>query len=161
VKDNNKGIQTFRTLDAVGVVVLIGIVATIVGAVLSETFRDDRPARAHSAAKTLAHQIMVQRQMAMASVSKEDRSPASISPDPSSMLTEGQIGKDPWGRPYHYFVKANADGSKSTIFVWSDGPNGKPESTGVVQAASDSTRQENFHFQGDDLGHVQNSSDRI
>jgi hypothetical protein len=155
--------RQFGTLDAVSVLALVAIVASVSGAILSEMLRDERPMRARSTAEALAHQLVSPPAPSILEASqigkseKGDRSPASVSPAMTSTLREGDIGKDPWGRPFHYWVRP---GAQRLVIVWSDGPNGVPESGQALKLAAETASQEkvsqtDLRFQGDDLGYIE------
>ena len=138
--------QTFRTVDLLGLIAMVGVVGTIFGAVLAQTFQDDRPIRARILAEAMARQIQQSQENAPVHV-EGDRSPASESP------AVGTIGHDPWGRPFHYFVQKPESGSNSTrIFVWSDGPNGLSDTEPPALEAK--MLGSVFQPQGDDIVHV-------
>lgn len=67
------------------------------------------------------------------------RSIASEQPVDQLARTDGQIGQDPWGRPYHFAILASGDKSSRRVAVWSEGENGKSESS-------------KSSFEGDDIG---------
>ncbi len=130
-------------------VVLCGTVSSVVGASIAGFTHDTRPSRARNAAEALALQIRVQHESAVATISPAtagDRGPASVEVPP---LTDGQMGKDPWGRPFHYSVLGSVSASQPVIAVWSEGPNGKVESD---VAEFDEKAPMKFHFKGDDIG---------
>ena len=84
------------------------------------------------------------------SSSGTDRAPASVG-ESIPPLTDGQIGRDPWGHEFHYSILGNPSDPHPTIVVWSDGPNGKLESNiGEI----DERHPKGFHFKGDDIGYV-------
>jgi hypothetical protein len=141
--------QRFGTLDLIMLVVLCGTVSTVVGASIAGFTKDNRSSNARRTANHLALQIRIQHEAALATISPHaagDRSPASVEVPP---LTEGQIGKDPWGKPYHYSVLGSPTEAKPVIAVWSEGPNGKLESD---VSEFDEKAPTKFHFRGDDIG---------
>jgi hypothetical protein len=142
--------QHFGTVDLVVTILLMGTVSSIAGALLAESLQDDRPARARASAQAMALQLQGQQDLALKSAQAETRSPASENSAP--ILTEGRMGRDPWGRPYHYSVRQSTHGPRRLIYVWSEGPNGKSESEAAIEA-----EETPFHFKGDDNGYVQKS----
>lgn len=84
-----------------------------------------------------------------------DRSPASVQP----FLTDGLLGRDPWGRPYHYFVRPGSIQGQASIVVWSEGPDrvaqSNPES--LIDARSAKLESSTL-FQGDDIGYLHQST---
>lgn len=150
---NHQKNQPFGTLDLIMLVVLCGTVSSVVGASVAGLLHDDRPARARAAAESLADQIRAQHDQAVASfraAAAGDRAPASVG-DSVPPLTDGQMGKDPWGRPYFYTVLGNPTNANSTIVVWSEGPNGKLESK-IDELTEQNVHD--FHFKGDDVGFI-------
>lgn len=142
--------QRFGTLDLIMLVVLCGTVSSVVGASIAGFLHDTRPARTRATAETLVGQIRQQRDASYHSQAGSERSPASVS-DVVPPLTEGQIGRDSWGRPFHYSVLGHPHEAHPMIAVWSDGPNGKPESN-ISELEEVGTKA--FHFKGDDLGFI-------
>jgi hypothetical protein len=148
--------QHFGTLDLIMLVVLCGTVSSVVGASVAGLLHDDRPTRARTTAESMAYQIRQQHDAALASLqgtSQPGRSPASVSDAAVPPLTDGQMGKDPWGHPYFYTVLGKPTDPNSTIVVWSEGPDGKLESK------IDELNEQNvghFHFRGDDVGFISN-----
>jgi hypothetical protein len=139
--------QTFRTTDLFVLIVLVGGVASIFGAILAETFHDNRPVKALADAESWARQIQT-RQMHQSG----GRGPASVSETAPVFSEEGNTGRDPWGRPFHYLVRATNVQGHWRVYVWSDGSNGKSETdphefTQLAQAT--------FKAGGDDIAHVE------
>lgn len=141
--------QHFGTLDLIMLVVLCGTVSSVVGASVAGLLHDDRPSRARASAESLAYQIHQQHDSALPAPSAGGRAPASVEDVPP--LTDGQIGKDPWGQPFNYTVLGNPTAPNSTVVVWSSGPNGKLESKidEIGRSGSGTT-----HFRGDDIGFI-------
>jgi hypothetical protein len=143
--------QHFGTLDLIMLIVLCGTVSSVIGASVAGLLHDNRPGRARSSAEALALQIRQQRETSNQSLFlSSSRSPASAEPSVPP-LTDGQIGKDPWGKPYFYSVLGVPNEPNPTIVVWSEGPNARMESD--LGRLSDK-HPEDFHFQGDDVGYV-------
>lgn len=147
--------QHFGTLDLIMLVVLCGTVSSVIGASVAGLLHDNRPGRAKSSAEALALQIRQQREHSnQAFVLSSSRSPASASEHMVPPLTDGQIGKDPWGRPYFYSVLGEPTDQSPTIVVWSEGPDGRMETD--ISELSDKN-PEAFRFKGDDVGFVSKS----
>jgi hypothetical protein len=148
--------QHFRTLDLVILVALCGMVSSIAGALLAQSFQDTRDSRALAGAEAWALQIKAQHMTALSSSgmtsSGGGRAPASVG-SPPPFLTDGKIGRDPWGHPYHYVVRQGVAQNKDAIFVWSDGPDGVSQTKG--EELSELALKSLHPFHGDDLGHVQ------
>lgn len=141
--------QRFGTLDLIMLVVLCGTVSSVVGASIAGFTKDTRPSRARSTAETYALQLRAQHETAVAALPAPEagtRGPASVEVPP---LTDGQIGRDPWGRPYHYSVLGSPTDPRPVIAVWSEGPNMKLDSD---IAEFDEANPAKFHFKGDDVG---------
>jgi hypothetical protein len=64
---------------------------------------------------------------------------------------EGTLGKDPWGRSYHYLFVHNHSGMPTHVVVWSDGPDGISQ-TSVRAQVSQNSFTTSISFQGDDVG---------
>ena len=132
--------QSFSTMDLFVLVGLVGGIGSVFGVVLAQAFQDTRPARAQVTAENLARQIEA-RQVLNEKQSHNSRTPASVNEKggvvPPS-LTDGRLGRDPWGNAFHYAVR------NSKVFVWSDGPNGRVESK----------LAESLILGGDDVGHT-------
>lgn len=146
--------QHFGTLDLIMLVVLCGTVSSVVGASVAGLLHDNRPGRARTTAESLALQIRGQREHSNQTLFlSSSRSPASASPSETVVppLTDGQIGKDPWGKPYFYSVLGSPSESNPSIVVWSEGPDGRMESD--ISQLSDQ-HPEDFKFRGDDVGFV-------
>ncbi len=143
--------QHFGTLDLIMLVVLCGTVSSVIGASVAGLLHDDRPTRARSMAESLAFQIRQQHQLAVQSQTAQLRGPASMGSDPVPPLTDGQMGKDPWGHPYFYSVLGNPNNVNSTIVVWSEGPNGRLDTK--IEELNETTAN-TFHFRGDDVGFI-------
>jgi hypothetical protein len=163
----NQSARQFRTSDFVMLVLLTGVVISIISAMLARGLKDSRPDQALLVARALAHQIGEQSRIwssgSVQDVSNRDnsvhgssnREPASTVEGSGAQLTEGELGRDPWGHPYRYFVGQSNEGLKQqAIFVWSPGPDGKSDSNPQAVLMS----QQQFRFSGDDLGFVQITS---
>lgn len=172
--------QQFRTLDLFVMVALVGAVTASIGSVVSDVFRDQRPERARSTAEVLARQLEYQHRVSMTSPlshSDSESDDESASPNTGRMpasdgsesetsdlsvtvLTGGEIGRDPWGRPYRYRVYPGREAGVQHVFVWSDGPNQVPESVETIEKALAETieQQSELQFKGDDIGYVHNAT---
>lgn len=128
------------------------------GASLAEMLKDDRSDRARNQARSLSLRIAERfEEKAKRNVTgnhqvKEQRAPAATSGETSVGLdAEGDIGLDPWGKPFHYRTIVNPKSNSTVlIYVWSGGANGQLESRS--ETGPDGTSQ--FKFVGDDLGFV-------
>lgn len=149
----------FRTVDILGLIVLVGLMTTISGAILAQAMQNDKPRRAQGVAQTLAQQIRAE-QTSVRERGPGLRGPASDRPmSPVSLLTSGTIGHDPWGRPFHYFVRkedvplTGSQRLRGWVFVWSDGPDGRPENES--SSLPQMPRGGRLALRGDDIGHVE------
>lgn len=141
--------QHFGTLDLIMLVVLCGTVSSVVGAAVAGLLHDTRPSRARGAAEAYALQLRQQHDN-HENQESSDRSPASVEPQNEiPPLTGGQIGRDPWGRPYQYAVLSSQPDKMPVVLVWSNGPNGQGETNTSALTQEDVSK---FRFEGDDLG---------
>jgi hypothetical protein len=143
--------QVFTTMDMMSLLVLLGTVCTLSGAILADAMQSDGSHRAKIMAKSLASQIRAERERTEIAPIGSLRGPASEdSVSPASLLVSGTIGHDPWGHPFHYFVRKEtpvpgARKTKAWVYVWSDGPDGQ----------SSTTTEGQFSLGGDDIGQVE------
>jgi hypothetical protein len=146
--------HSFRTIDLLGLVLLVGIVGSISGAIIADTLHDDKAQRAQAMSEALARQIHAD-QVNISQSPASQRSPASVQKRPViPILTSGELGHDPWGHPFHYTVRKTAGARAVTkIYVWSDGANGKSESDSAT--FEDSKALHEFTLGGDDVGFVE------
>ena len=146
--------RDFGTLDLIMLVLLCGTLSSVVGASVAGLLHDDRPVRARQIAESLASQLRLQHDVALQQrVSSGGRTPASLGDPQVPPLTDGQLGKDPWGRPYFYTVLGSVNDPNATIVVWSEGANGKLDSK--IDELNESNVMK-FRFKGDDVGFISN-----
>lgn len=50
-------------------------------------------------------------------------------------VLDGEVGRDPWGNPYGFFVKGDGKHG-STLYIWSNGPNEKPDYRATTDLAT-------------------------
>lgn len=147
--------QHFSTLDLLILVVLVGGVFSIFGAVLAQGFQDNRLTRAKTSAEAYAIQIKEQRIRAHRSETRASRQPASVeNPTLVGLPANGEIGRDPWGRPFHYRVIEPSENQSRRVVVWSDGPNREPESASASEGGFGEADTKSTTFGGDDVGFV-------
>lgn len=137
---------------------LVLLVGGVVGAISSgvqQNADDDRISRAQSVAESYARQIDSQRSASIVQSIRSGRAPASVSA-PAPLLTEGEMGRDPWGHAYNYRVHTSNDDGRHYVLVWSNGPNGVSESKAThTSAKTEAVSGHNeFGFAGDDVGFV-------
>lgn len=151
--------QQLSTIDLLVLFLLFGTVTSAFGAILAESFQDNRLSRARSTAEALALQILVQNRVNRAiGMGMGERGPASVGEveEVPNLLISGEIGRDPWGRPFHYRVQPiGTHGHKRRVFVWSDGPNKRSDSDAVLSLATDSLLPSPLNYLGDDVGSIQ------
>lgn len=168
--------RSFGTFDSVAVIALGCVVAMICGTIVYEMMQDDSGLRARRGAEALAHQMVAvgfgasepeELVVDLEKASFEDhspdqklkadggRSPASIRPPSATQISpsEGSLGRDPWGRPFHYKVFRSTDGEPIRILVWSSGPNKRSEThADPIEVASSGELEQPIRFGGDDIG---------
>lgn len=154
--DFYKSNRSLKTVDLMLLVASVGVVFTVFGATLAHSLRDNKPARAQSMAANLAHQIRSNQYDPHLS-GGAGRSPASVqNATEIQLFTSGSLGRDPWGRAFHYFVRRK-EGSEGVrplirIYVWSGGPDGI---SNTDMAAAETDASQAAKFQGDDTGFVE------
>jgi hypothetical protein len=170
--------QSFTTIDILSLVLLVGAVGSISGAILAEAFHPETMERTEALAEILAHQLATQQLQARTQVPvdpESHRGPASVQQvQPAPPLTSGTIGKDSWAHPFHYlvheYVASKTQRPTFRIFVWSDGPDGKADSdpnvfVSAFMARSPETHQPGvrlkFKLGGDDVGYSEDASDEL
>jgi hypothetical protein len=161
VADKDKKKQGFTTFDTV-MVLALGLTALgISTSIITDSLRDDRSERAKYGAEALAHQIasggLAEIKNNAKPESSTNRGPASveISAEASLLdLYEGELGKDPWGQPYHYKLVRSTAGRALRIVVWSDGADKKADNALSDNDIALNIRPERVHFNGDDVGFV-------
>lgn len=96
-------------------------------------------------AESLAYQVLESQKSA-------SRRPASVMENHlNHLLAEaGQIGVDPWGRPFQFRVFKTTPEAPGRIFVWSPGPDGQVQTTEDQIASNRDNPLPDFV--GDDIG---------
>jgi len=148
--------QQLSTIDLLVLFLLFGTVTSAFGAILAESFQDNRLSRARSTAEALALQILAQNKTHQ-TLGVGERGPASVDEAGTpNLLVSGEIGRDPWGQPFHYRVQPiGVHGHRRRVFVWSDGPNKRSDSDAVLNLATDSPLPSPLNYLGDDIGSIQ------
>jgi hypothetical protein len=149
-----QGFTSFDTL----MVLALGLTAVgISSSIIMDSLRDDRSERAQFGAEALAHQIasggMAEMKNDAQVETSTNRGPASV-PSSSLNLYEGELGKDPWGQPFHYKVVRSQDGRASRILVWSNGADQKTENNFSDSDIALNLSSGDIHFKGDDVGFI-------
>jgi hypothetical protein len=149
--------QGFTSFDTVMVLALGFTALGISSSIIRDSLRDDRPERAQFGAEALAHQIasggMAEMKNDAQVESSTNRGPASTTSS-SLNLYEGELGKDPWGQPFHYKVLRANDGRVSRILVWSNGADKNSENTFSDSDIALNLSSDDIHFKGDDVGFI-------
>jgi len=66
-----------------------------------------------------------------------------------SEVLEGPVGLDPWGYPFNFLVKKNAQNpEQGVVVIWSRGADNK------LETSRDMIAQDHTRFSGDDFGKV-------
>lgn len=136
-------------------VVLVGAVCSVSAIIIVQFFQDDGPRRAIQSARAIALQIRSERSQAKRAGTSAQRNPSSVAPN-SPQLTEGTIGKDPWGQSFQFLVRKGQGRNGrivERIYIWSYGSDGSSNSN---SASFDlSTEKAKIRFGGDDVGFVE------
>ncbi len=138
--------QQFRSGDLISLLALVGVVTAIVVSIVTNGFQNQKENNAEREMARLAQQILSDEMTPFLSENSTDgRTPATAKPlKPLEVLgNEGQIAKDPWGKPYLYRVYQN-DHKVLGVVLWSFGPNNRADTQ-----LGTSPHQV---FAGDDLG---------
>jgi hypothetical protein len=176
----NEENQGFTSFDFITMLFSFAVIAAVTAPIIKKNFETDQNVQvARNQLGELGHTLMDPVALNIVSMNSEpksqnDRSVASIHEDnkiPSFDIEdlknhvkknewEGQIGKDPWGNPYHFAFLKNQNGVVSHVAVWSDGPNHTAETSvrdqmgqkpGVDSIVANPME---IKFQGDDVGAV-------
>jgi hypothetical protein len=159
--------RRFGTADLVVMIGLWSIMAVVLGGVISEVLRDGETPIARAQSEVLAQQMLEANFVESASGemaheleaslnSSGSRAPASIVNSTMPALQVKQIGKDPWGRAYHYVSLPHL----RAVLVWSSGRNARNESALNVERLISGQDEESFRFSGDDVGVLHRESAR-
>lgn len=154
--------QKLTTTDLIVTVGLASAALVSVALLASDSLADQRALWARTTAENLAREMVLRKASLKAGPSSKlptltsaaGRSPASQFSD--SLNEEGQLGRDPWGRPYQYFIQMNADSRVRRILVWSRGPDGRDDSRLGLKNRETEFRPD---FAGDDVGFAISASD--
>lgn len=148
------GNRRFGTTDLAIVMGLWSAMAVLLGGVLSELTSDTETPMAKAQSEAYATQLAQDLDQSHIGTPKMDpvkgkRGPASVSGlAESPKLTEGTLGKDPWGRAYQYKVIPEG------VIVWSQGKNSECDSKDALKRLEEGQSLREFHFAGDDVGFV-------
>ncbi len=139
--------KSFKTTDLALTMALLVIVFSVSGGIVTEAFQDTSVNLATNEAERIAGQIFEKSESGKLS----SRGPASASE--LSLKGNTEISEDPWGKPYHYKIFKNQNGSIKVLVV-SAGPNKKLESN------LDKFDTHSQVFGGDDIGFVYDGSNK-
>jgi hypothetical protein len=120
--------QTFKTLDVLFVFAVMVGIGFLVTSIVSQSQTQSPEDQARRMAENISAQLMnlspSQLKLQDSAVGAGSRGPASVGPTPGAhkLGPEGQIGVDPWGRPFHYRFVEDPKGAWSHLVVWSRGP---------------------------------------
>jgi hypothetical protein len=161
----------FTTFDFFTLVLSLVVIVAISAPIINKNFQPDNSVeRAKVSLNEIGHVILSPQTLmvlaqnykanggrAIASVDDKSTTPAidlaSIQKHLKSGEWEGDVGKDPWGRPYHFSFIRNAAGMRTHVAVWSDGPNQINDSD-VKSKLTSVEHPEALKFHGDDVGTV-------
>jgi hypothetical protein len=171
---NNEENHGFTSFDFITVMVSFAIIAAVTFPIIQKNIQSDQTVeRARQEASDLGRTLINPKNLTQLSAAngytmpQSSRSIASIGKSEAAVHLsldsikehmkngewEGDIGKDPWGHPYHFSFLKNSKGMTTHVAVWSDGPNNKNE-TSVHNLLPANQKSENIEFKGDDLGSV-------
>lgn len=136
--------QQVRSYGIISLLMLMGAAALICVPVWSGRSGAFQQKTLHRA-ESLAYQVLESRK------SSQSRGPASVESSINHLtLDQGEIGMDPWERPFQYKLLKGSDNQAMKILVWSLGPNGTLETKDdAIESNRDKPSPE---FSGDDLG---------
>ena len=156
--------QRFTSFDFLTLVVSLVIVVGISAPIINRNFQPDNSVEKAKVSLVQIGQAMISPPNLSTA---NNRSVASVDPHSTSTSVdfeairqhlqkgewEGDIGKDPWGRPYHFSFLRNSSGMHTHVAVWSDGPNQVNESSLHSQPLS-GDQSSSVSFKGDDVGNI-------
>lgn len=147
--------RRFGTADLVVMVGLWSVMAAVLGGVISEVLRDGETPIARAQAEVLAQQMLEAKFAELPEAPRVvgSRAPAAVV---TSTIQVKEIGKDPWGRAYHYVSLPHL----RAVLVWSSGRDGENDSGPNVERLISGQDEESFRFSGDDVGVLHRESAR-
>ena len=141
--------QQLKTMDVIGVCVLMTVVIGLSSVIISREMRDSHQATGLDEARNLAFQLA---NGGFVNSRPDPRQPASEKNTDSTygvFRSAGEIGQDPWGAAFRYLVLRDPAGDPTHVVVWSSGPNRQRETQG-----GDLKRGSMVSFVGDDFGYI-------
>jgi hypothetical protein len=124
--------QELKTLDMMILFFLLVALLGFAAHVVIRGQQDSLALKAKRSAENISAQLLSMRLKNLQSETVESyRDLASQGVPPNAKKTkaelgsQGIIGKDPWGQPFHYRFVANEKGSREVLMVWSAGPDGE------------------------------------
>lgn len=156
---NTQKNQGFNAKDVFLVFFFLGAFVAIGMYTFADFFTDKNLVKCKDDVESLTAQIMVGGLKTLPPGAISSRNVASISATSNApkfqtrLNSEGRIGKDPWGQPFHYKIVSDPKGEARYIVVFSYGPNNTKETELDTTQILLGVVNKNF-FHGDDLGHV-------
>jgi hypothetical protein len=170
---NNEENHGFTSFDFITMMISFAVIAAVTGPIIKKNIQSDQSLdQARVETSQLGRSLVnpanltklvsdndnpFKKGRAVASVDRKDSGPKldleSIRSHLKSGEWEGNIGRDPWGNPYHFSFLKNSKGATTHVAVWSDGPNHVSE-TSVRGQLARPDRPDLIEFKGDDLGSV-------
>ena len=153
---NPKSNQPFKSRDMFLVMAAILVSLLVLVGTFGRGFSDNRKDLAEKEAKNLAEQLVAGGLKFSEPKIIGARTPASVGNSELQGLEEsirvmglqGQLGLDPWGRPFRFYISQSSGGEPFGVAVYSAGPDGE------FQTAVDGETQPRTQsfVQGDDYG---------
>ncbi|MBC85845.1 MAG: hypothetical protein CL677_01600 [Bdellovibrionaceae bacterium] len=154
--------QVFRSGDAISVLGVLCVVCYIFVYVLANNTGDRDLESAKIDMESLSAQLMAAGMKSLpgqgisrglASV-ENSGNPIQWVQDWNQVGSEGKIGKDPWGEPFHYLVVKESANKAKYIVIISGGPNKLMETPVEQLVGSKSSAKLSLDYVGDDFGLV-------
>lgn len=144
----NQGLKSFDVLVmAFSVLLVCGISVPII----DKTFEGEHIDQAKRETEKLAKDLVSSEGKTLRIASsanfnseKNSRSIASVGISSPEKSWEGNFGKDPWGKPYHFRFLKNKRGAPVQIVVWSDGPSQHPHVADIKLSYTNGVEEINF-----------------
>lgn len=149
--DKNKENQILKSFDVLALGLCFFVILYVCGPIIQKGLHLDRQIFAKDEIGRLSEKLLES-----AELKKMERNPALVADEVGSkkILAQGEIEKDPWGKPYQYFLLKAGPEMGPRLVIVSGGPNR------IVDTASVSIEKENqIQFADDDLGLVSSIGD--
>lgn len=146
--------RILRGTDVLYMFFSVALLFTFIASAVSDTLNSNQVEHAKIEVENLVLQIQSSGLKKFLPKQVADRALASVSEEThieySSVIgDEGQLGKDPWGKPYIYKLLKNENGNVIKLLVISHGPDTKL-STSIDSRELESVKH--MRFEGDDIG---------